>query len=219
MTLDSAKQLLDDFLRSAVTALEFQRVDRSIYVRQMNDAAALLLFPCRIDARGPGCFSCNVGLRFPSLEPILQGEAKPAVPTVMMPLHLLRANKSFTEWQFYTSEDLESLRDTLMSEITGIGLPFIEKYSKLTELRPSLESTTPADWFVLGPEQRLNVLAAVQFVQGEKLAALKTLDEALLERKGALPAKRLHEVCQHDSILTKGNSLCYGMDGFCFCNL
>lgn len=191
MTLDTAKQLLDGFVQGAVSTLGFQRADGLVYTRPINEAAALLSFPCRLDPRGPGCFGCNVGLRFPSLEPFLQGEAKPVAPTVMMPLHLLRENKSFTEWQFYASDDLERLRETVTRELMDIALPFVERFSKLTELRRRLESSTPSDWFVLGPEQRLNVLAAVQFVQGDKPGALKTLDDALLERKGALPAKRL----------------------------
>ncbi len=46
-------------------------------------------------------------------------------------------------------------------------------------------------WFGLSPEGRLNVLAIIKFLQGDKCGVLKILDEALLERKGALPAKRL----------------------------
>lgn len=191
MTLDSAKQLLDGFLQSVVPTLGFRRVDRLVYTRPVNEAAALLSFPCRLDPRGPGCFSCNVGLRFQSLEPFLLGETKPIVPTVMMPLHLLREKKSFTEWEFYATSDLERLRDTVICELVNIALPFVERYSKLTELHRKLESPTPTDWFVLGPEQRLNVFAATQFVQGDKPGALKRLDDALLERKTALPGKRL----------------------------
>src|SRR4051812_14389575 len=41
------------------------------------------------------------------------------------------------------------------------------------------------------PGRSLTVLAAILFVHGEKSGALKVLDDALLERKGALPAKRL----------------------------
>ena len=108
-----------------------------------------------------------------------------------MPIHLLREKKSFTEWQFQAADDLERLRDMVMLDLTDVALPFIERYSKLTELRRRLESPTPADWFVLGPEQRLNVLAVIQFVQGDRHGALKTLDGALLKQKSALPNKRL----------------------------
>jgi hypothetical protein len=86
---------------------------------------------------------------------------------------------------------LKRLRDAVVRDLTKIALPFAERYSNLPELRRRLESSIPNDWFILGPEQRLNVLAAVQFVQGDKPGALKTLDDALLERKAALPSKRL----------------------------
>jgi len=192
MTLESAKQLLDSFVQGVVSTLGFQRVERLIYTLPVNEAAALLSFPCRVDPRGPACFTCSAWLRFESLEQYLRGgAAKPTKPTVSMPLHLLRENKRFTEWQFYTSDDLEQLRDTVTHELTDIALPFLERHSKLAELRRKLESPTPADWFILGPEGRLTVLAAIRFVQGDKPGALKILDDALLERKGDLPAKRL----------------------------
>ena len=192
MTLSSATKLLDTFLQSVLSQLGFQRIQPLAYVRPSGEADAVLSFPCRLDPRGPCCFTCHVGVRFDSLEALLRsGPSDKTRSTVMMPLHLLRENKSFTEWQFYASEDLERLRETVTRELTVIALPFIERFSKLPELRGRLESSTPSDWFVLGPEQRLNVLAVVQFVQGDKSGALKTLDDALLERKGALPAKRL----------------------------
>jgi hypothetical protein len=192
MTLDSAEQLLDSFLRSVTTPLGFDAIERLIYSRVENEATAVLAFPCRIDPRGPACFGCSVWLRFESLERFLRGDAaKLSIPTVSMPLHLLRENKSFTEWQFRTSEDLEQLRDTVTRELTNIALPFVEKHSRLTEIHRKLESATPADWFALGPEGRLTALAAIQFIQDDKPGALKTLDDALLERKAALPKKRL----------------------------
>lgn len=192
MTLSKAEQLLDGFLRSVTAPLGFHPVERLIYSRAANETTALLAFPCRIDPRGPACFGCSVWLRFESLEFFLRGEAaKPTTPTVSMPLHLLRESKRFTEWQFHTSEDLEQLRNTLTRELTDFALPFVEQHSKLTEVRDKLQSATPADWFGLGPEGRLTVLASIQFIRGDKSSALKMLDDALLERKGALPAKRL----------------------------
>jgi hypothetical protein len=192
MTLDSATRLLDPFLQGALSQLGFQRVEPLAYVRQSDLAVAILSFPCRIDPRGPCCFTCHVGVRIDALEVLLRaGPIDRTRSTVMMPLHLLRENKSFSEWQFHATGDLERLRDTLMSDLIDNALPFIERYSQLAELRRKLESAIPADWFVLGPEQRLNVLAGIKFVQGDKPGALKTLDDALLERTGALPAKRL----------------------------
>ena len=192
MTLSKAEQLLNGFLRSVTAPLGFHPVERLIYSRAANDTTALLAFPCRIDPRGPVCFGCSVWLRFESLECFLRGEAaKPITPTLSMPLHLLRENKRFTEWQFHTSDDLEQLRDTVACELANIALPFVEKHSKMTEVGRKLQSATPADWFGLGPEGRLTVLATIQFVQGDKPGALKRLDDALLERKNALPGERV----------------------------
>lgn len=192
MTIKQAERLLGGFLEDVTSTLGFQRIEPLTFSRPANEATALLAFPCRIDPRGPACFVCMVCLRFEPLERYLRGEAaKPTTATVSMPLHLLRENKKFTEWQFYTTDDLEKLRAIILSDLREHALPFIEQYSKLTEVRRKLESSKPSDWFILGPEQRLNVLAAILFVQGDKAGALKILDDALLERKGALPAKWL----------------------------
>jgi len=192
MTLNFATKLLDSFLQSVLLPLGFERLDSLAYVRPSSQADAVLSFPCRIDPRGPCCFTCHGGVRFDSLEALLRsGPIDKTRSTVMMPIHLLREKKSFTEWQFQAADDLERLRDTVMLDLADLALPFIERYSKLTELRRRLESSTPADWFVLGPAQRLNVLAVIQFVQGDRHGALKTLDGALLKQNSALPSKRL----------------------------
>jgi hypothetical protein len=191
MTLDSAKVSLDRFVQGLAKTIGFGRVDCLVYSRRVNEAAALLSFPCRLDPRGPACFACNVGLRFQSLEPYLQGGEMPVVPTIMTPLHLLRENTSFAEWQFYTDDDLERLREIIGCDLSEIALPFFDKYSKLPEIRRRLQSSSPKDWFILGAEQRLNVLAVIQFFEGDKSGALATLDSALLERRAAMPSKRL----------------------------
>ena len=192
MKLNEAEQVLDGFLQDVVSTLGFQRTETLIYSRPANDPTALLSFPSRVDARGPAHFSCNVWLHFASLEPYLRGpNAKLTIPTITMPLHLLRQNRSFMEWQFYRSPDLENLRGIITTDLQDHALPFIEEYSMLPRLLLKLESLNPRDWFVLDPEQRLNLLAVIRFVQGDRGGALKFLDDALLERKGALPKKRL----------------------------
>ena len=191
MTLNTAEQLLDGFLGDATSSLGFQRTETLIFSQTLNEATALLAFPCRLDPRGFCCFGCSVWLRFKSVEQQLRGDsAKATIPTISMPLHLLRENRSFTEWQFHERDDLGQLQEIIMSDLREYALPFIEQYSKLAEVRRNLELPSE-NWFVLNPEQRLSVLAVIQFLQGDKLGALKTLDDGLLERKTALPKKRL----------------------------
>lgn len=191
MTLKEGQRQLDSFLGALLSTLGFQHVEPLIYSRPENEATALLAFPCRIDARGPCFFGCNVWLRFDSLERKLRGSyAKANLPTVAMPLHLIGEHEGFQEWQFNAPEDLAQLRRVILEKLQSRALPFIAQYSKLSEFRMKLESAKPKDWFVLDPEQRVNALAVAQFVQGDRAAALKTLDDALLERKAALPKKR-----------------------------
>jgi hypothetical protein len=192
MTLNSATDLLDSFIQGLVSPFGFQRLDALAYVRPSSQADGVLSFPCRMDPRGPCCFTCHVGVRFDCLEVLLRpGPIDKTRSTIMMPIHLLRENKNFTEWKFQAADDLERLRDAVMLDLRGVALPFIEQYSELTELRRKLESPIPGDWFVLGPAQRLNVLAVIRFVQGDKHGALRILDDELLKQKAALPSKRL----------------------------
>lgn len=192
MTLNEAQRHLDIFLRDVLSTLDFQRSELLIYSRLKNEATASLAFPCRINATGICYFRCNVWLRFESLEHLLRGvAAKPSLPTIAMPLHLLDENRNFKEWQFNTPDDLMNLREIILNKLRNWVQPFIEQYSTLSELHSKLESANPMDWFILDPEQRVNVLAVIQFVQGDMAAALKTLDNALLERTAALPKKRL----------------------------
>jgi hypothetical protein len=192
MNLNEAEKLLDDFLQGLLSTLGVRQVEPLIYGRTLNEATALLAFTCRVDARGPAFFGCTVSLRFECLEQHLRGAAaKVSVPTVSMPLHLLRTDKNLLEWQFYRREDLGNLRDIILSELRDNAFPFLQQYSTLANLRRKLESPAPKDWFVFNPEQRLNVLAVIRFVQGDKSGALKTLDDALAERRTALPKKRL----------------------------
>lgn len=192
MKPNEAQSLLDGFLEDLTSRLSFCRAEPLVYARPAHEATALLSFPYRLDARGPCCFACNVWLRFEVLEQHLGDAAgKPTDPTISMPLHLLRENKTFTEWQFSRPENLESLRETILIDLRRHALPFIEKYSKLAHLRSRLESPSARDWFVLDPEQRVGLLAVIRFVQGDKTGALETLDHALTERETGLPKKRL----------------------------
>jgi hypothetical protein len=192
MTAQNAERLLDDFLISLVSPLGFSRVERLIYERQANDIIASLSFPCRVDPRGFAAFTCHVGVRFESLAQWLDDDPKRRVSTVAMPIHLLREVKSLTEWKFSCAEDLERLHGAVLNDLKNLALPFIERYSKLSEVWSRLESPNRQEWFDMGVSvnRRVVVLAAILWTQGDKLGAMKTLDKGLAERMTALPKYR-----------------------------
>jgi hypothetical protein len=191
MTLNTTLQLLDSYLQSLLSPLGFERLEPLIYSRSVNEATGLLTFASRLDANGLWHFSCYVGIRFESVERWLRGpSAKQTIPTVTIPLHLLRENKAFLEWSFNRIEDLENLQLAISTDLTRKALPFIERYSNLDEVHSQLESPNPDDWFVLDPESRVNILAVIHFVQGDKAGAMSILTRALQERREALHKKR-----------------------------
>lgn len=192
MTLNEARQLLDGFLEGVISTLGFRHIGCLEYARQVNDATALLSWPCRLDPRGFAAFTCGVGLHFESLAKWLSDDPKRMAATVATPIHFLRENKSFTEWKFSGADDLEGLRGPILDDLNNRAIPFVERYSKLFEVRKAVESSNSKDWINLGVDQdrRVNVLAAIQLVQGDKPSAMKTLDDALAERKTALPKRR-----------------------------
>ena len=209
MTLQEARRALDGFLKKVTSTLGFRHIGCLEYARQVGDATALLSWPCRLDPRGFGAFTGSVGLHFEHLASWLSDDPKKMVATVGTPLHFLREHKSFVEWKFTSADDLESLSDQISSDLRNLAVPFIEQYSRLPSLRKAVESSDPKDWLNLGLNQdsRINVLAAIQLVEGDKSEAIKTLNDALAERKSALPKrrfdiehlrKRLLEVSQTD---------------------
>jgi hypothetical protein len=77
-----------------------------------------------------------------------------------------------------------------MAEVRAYALPFFEAFTQADNVKRSLWSRDPNDWFALTPEQRISLLAALEHAAGETGKALRILDEALSERVNALPKKR-----------------------------
>ncbi len=193
MTITRARRLLDDFLSTVTSTMGFRLAECSEHVRlESDDATGLLSWPCRLDPRGFVAFSGIVGVRFEYLSKWLVDDANSKAATVATPLHLLRSDNRFVEWTFTDIVDLEHLRGPILDDLNTLAIPFIERYSTLPNLRKAVESAIATDWINVGlnHDSRVCVLAAIQIVEGDRLGAMKTLDDALAERKGALPKRR-----------------------------
>ena len=186
------ERALDKFIAALVSPLGLQQSDALIYLRPLKEAVvAVLAFPIRTDSHGISFFTCNIGLRFETLERWLRETSTPNAPSIVMPIHLLREQPRFTEWQFAEAADLDALRESIEMDLRQIALPFIEQYSDLAQLRRRLQLPDPREWFVLTSEQRICMLAAIQRAEGDKSLAIRTLDDALAERVSAPPKKRV----------------------------
>jgi hypothetical protein len=180
MTRRQAEQLLNELTSSLASSIGFSWIDKYSYGRAEHDATALLMFPDQMSPHGVA-FTARVGLRFEPLAAWLDDNPAQKPPTFAVPISFLRADKSWVEWKFSSADDVEKLRDPILSDLRQHALPFIERYSRLAELRRVLESSVKEDWFGLGlnVDTRVTTLAAMQLVEGDKAGAIKTLDEAL----------------------------------------
>ena len=185
MTEKDAGQLIDRFLTELVSLLDFKRIESVRYARPAHDAIAILSFPWHLSADGHVTFNVWVALRFESLVEWLDDEPAEMRPTLMRPIHFLREDQTYTTWTFSSRDGLEKLRDSILDDLKRYALPFIDRYSRVTELRKAIESPDKQDWIAAGlnVDTRVTTLAAIQVVEGDKAGATKTLDDALLERK------------------------------------
>lgn len=193
MTSKEAERMLDRFLSGVLAPLGFKRIQDQRYGRPENDAIAQLSFPWRVSALGFGIFTAWVALRFESVAQWLDDgdDGSVATPTTVVPIHLLHDDKNLIEWKFSNFDDLEKLREAVLGELRTYAMPFIERYSRLAELRKSLESPNKQDWFSAGlnVDTRVTTLAAIQLAEGDKAGAIKALDDGIKALEESLADK------------------------------
>ena len=208
MNRKEAEMVLDSVAGQLVSPLGFNPFRCLAYARLANDATAILSFGGRLDPRGYYAFTLGAGLHFEAVSNWLDDNSSKAPVTVGTPMHFLRGDKSFAEWKFSNAGDLDGLRGAISSDLNNLALPFIDRYSKLPNLREAVESADVEDWIKLGLSQdrRVNVLAAIQMVQGDTRGAMKTLDGALAERRTALPKRRIEIERLRRRLVEAGNA-------------
>jgi hypothetical protein len=180
----SFERALDTSLRDGLKPLGFKRVARLRYCLTTGEAESFLSFPVRLRHDGQYVFSCLVAIRFYAVERLAFGDGATQA-SIVVPLHLLEGNQHFMEWTFDPENAEPSINDTLHS-ITRSALPFIGEVSTLQALRQELSKPTPLR-IAITEEDRIAVLAAIEFLEGNRSTALSLLNEALDERRSLHP--------------------------------
>lgn len=183
---------LDTLVAELVGPLGFRPKRSLSYMKRCNDAIAILSWSCRVDPRGYIAFSSGVGLHFQALHALLRSEEDdPVRVTVCTGVYALRGESSFSKWKASTKSELAAQRAILLHDMTRYSLPFIAQYSDYTEFRRAVFAPTAEEQrcFSLSVDMRVTVQAAIQWIDGDRAAAIRTLDVALIERKGTLPKR------------------------------
>jgi hypothetical protein len=212
-SLVSSEKLLDSLLAKPLLELGFRRADRLVFRRDMSGITQLLRFPTRLQ-NNVMLFNANAAIRFETIEGLLRN-TDPLSPTLMMPVHLLRPGKEHIEWEFHP-ESSAGLVEQVLADCRQYLLPFLDRMSVMESLksqllyeiehyanasvqRARLSSEAERRQFdvalqndqrlklVLGPQQRIEKLAAIYVLEGNNGAAEHLIDSELAKLKEAKP--------------------------------
>lgn len=190
MSRVDCEQALSNLLRPELEDLGFD-ADRALWFsRSAPLTIETLRFGARLEPPSQLFFSGTAGICLKSVEAILRPNWDGKNPTIAIPLHLLREDREYFEWSMSAIEDSSQVAVAILEEIRSYALPFFEEFSQIENVERSLQSPNARDWFVLGPEQRLCVLAAIAWAAGDEEKALRILGDAISERQDSLPRKR-----------------------------
>jgi hypothetical protein len=137
-------------------------------------------------------FTLSAGLRFDSLESILQWDKEPHSPTLSVPTHMLHPNRDFFEWD----ATIPDIVTNMVEEIKKYALPFFEYYEKPENLLGTLEQQDPNKWPFVGYNARIELVCALLYTQGRQAESLIWIDREIgIERelemqRGKPPGRR-----------------------------
>ena len=192
MDIRNYENRLRAILQQPLKIIGFLEQKHLFYTMDELSATKTLAFGGRLDSNlNQYMFACTVGIRFIEIEEIYRPQMLNEITrTIMIPLHLLHEDRIFFEWLFDENESDTSIKERIIREIKLYALPFFEKFSTIENVKCSLESSSPENWFVLNPEQRICILGIITYIQGNLDRAIEIIDNALEERKDDLPKKR-----------------------------
>jgi hypothetical protein len=159
------------------------------FERERGDARQGISFPFRFEFKTRQVrFDVSLGNRYPALERLFGDDeiCSELVPGLGTAIHLLRDDRNLYEW--YLEDPAAVLQ--VMDQIDRYGIPFLDKFADLDAVKRQFESESPLEWFQRTAEERICFLAAIALHAGDNAEALRLVDEALEERKGAPVKKR-----------------------------
>lgn len=180
-------------LAKPLKTLGFEQEATLDFLRKTEFGGQTLRFGGRIDHQGHCHISGTAGIIFRDVEAVLAHSGKSGsalAPTIVMPLHLLHAERKYFDWQLQGADDAPIVATDIVGAVKALAQPFFERYGTLTAVRDALAKPSPLSWFILSPEQRETTLAAIEHLLGSSDSAIARLDSALAERAGEMPRRR-----------------------------
>lgn len=128
-------------------------------------------------------FMMGTGVTHPAVNDLCGPEVFPEGSfTVGISVYCRTRPETFGYWYLEDPACVPEVLDCIQREV----LPFLERFSDLSEIRRALEAGWPPP-FIIARDHVVWLLAAIMALQGDRDKALAMLDQALEERRGQLP--------------------------------
>lgn len=198
MKVKDAKQKIQEIIDPFLEEHGFKRKKGLEYFRVREghvDRIGISIFADRVGGvRG----TFGVGIIFPILDEWRRTNRVPGAATIGVPMHFLLPSHNYYDWNLSEVGDWKDFGSIVCDSIEKLALPFFQKYSSLSEVKASLESTDVRDWFVLNPTQRIETLALIECASGEAEKGMARIEKALEElaeapMKETFPLMKLKE--------------------------
>lgn len=193
MNSRQAEKILRSSLRPVLATLSFSEYSPLCFAKKHPEHFEILNFPGRFD-RGSYKFTIQVGIRFPLIEALIRPENDDIThPTISAPIHFLRPDREYFEWEFSVGHNLRPVMDSVKVEITSSATKFFERYANIASVEHDLRlGPSGMDWLLLSSMNIIAVLAAIAKLDGRIEETKKLVEEALADPKNNKPARRRH---------------------------
>ncbi len=160
------------------------------FAREQDESVSILNFGGRIDG-AKFKFTFTVGVRFAAIEAILRRDNNRITsPTISAPIHFLREDREYFEWEASEPARLTELVDDVIAEIKNSAMEYFRRFSSLALVERELSVSEMKGWFVQTPLQKAGILAAIALRHGRRDDAEAIVAREAAEPRNASPGKR-----------------------------
>lgn len=179
-----------DLLTERLQRIGFEAVGFMSFCRTFSDCNQLINVCCRSEGRKLK-LTCTLGVRFDSIESLLRPEnADSSYPTVSCPVHLLRPEREYYEWEGGNDDELRIAVESMIAEIQKVGLEFFDRFKTIEAVKEELSSSAVSNCLILSPHQRTGTLAAIALARGERSEAESLFADAMKDPRNQKSGKK-----------------------------
>jgi hypothetical protein len=213
MTVRQVESRITNQLAEGLVSLGFKKQNQFLIARKKDKRSEQVRCGVRKHGVSKALFvSLMIGVRFEEIEVLLEHTGDPNTPTISVPIHFLHEGRQFVEW----NAESPGIATLLHIQVEMYALPFFERFDSLQSLKSQLNreadyrKSASAQMarlnseqerkelrlemmhdqrllLPLSPDQRVEILAAIDVINGDVAAARSLVDGKKSELENAKP--------------------------------